>query len=694
MGTMSKMRENTGVVLWILVFAFGVIWVLQDSGGLDVVGTTTGTNIIVVDGDAIRYDEYAQAVDAQVQQYQQQTGETMPPQMVDQQRELVFQQLVDNKLREHEMDRLGINVTNEEVYDMVMGPNPHPIIKTYFGDEDGNVNRALLQNFIENPEARQDWIQIEGYLRAERRREKMDNLIAATVRISDQDVLDEYRHRNLSVDAEWVGLRYSDVRNDSVTVTDRDLRRYYDANRSDYERPRTYTFNYVTLSKQPSAEDSTAILAELERLKPRFASAEDDSLFIAQNASETPFTNEWQTANQLEEAVAERVFPDPRPGSVIGPFVAGGHAHLVKIRDVRPAESETIRASHILVRSAEDSEQVSAQLEDVKRQIESGAVTFEEAARRHSQDGSAARGGDLGWFGRGQMVDAFEEAAFGAPLGQIVGPIKTRFGYHLIRVDGRASDEVKTSDYSLQIRTDVATLNSMREQLEDLRYFTEETDDFESESERLGMNVQTVQITPDQETIPGLGSSRTILNFLESAREGDLSPVIELNDVFVVGVVAELVREGYRPFNDVRSEIEPRVYIEKKRALLTERLENALEKAGFDGLPDALGTPIQTAENVTFNTNVIPGLGREPRIVGTALGLDEGRVSNVVAGENGVFVVRTTNVNEPPPITEAQRSRLRDQLLQQHRTEVRSSWLTQLRDEAKVEDHRRRFLQQ
>jgi peptidylprolyl isomerase/peptidyl-prolyl cis-trans isomerase D len=694
MGTMNKMRENTGVVLWILVFAFGVIWVLQDSGGLDVVGTTSGTNIIVVDGDAIPYEEYSRAVDAQVQQYQQQTGETMPPQMLDQQREFVYTQLVENKLREHEMDRLGINVTNEEVYEMVMGPDPHPIIQTYFGDEQGNVNRALLQNFIDNPEARQDWIQIENYLRAERRREKMDNLIAATVRVSEQDVLEEYRRRNLSVDAEWVGLRYSDLPNDSVMVTDADLERYYDENREDYERPRTYTLNYVTLSKQPTAEDSTAILAELERLEQRFVEAEDDSLFVARNASESPFSDEWHSPNELDEAVAEAIFPDPESGSIVGPFVAGNQAHLVKIRDVRPAEAEVVRARHILIRSESDNAEIETELNEIKNQIAAGNLTFAEAARAHSQDGSASQGGDLGWFGRGQMVDVFDDAAFEAPLNEVVGPIKSRFGYHLIEVQDRASSEVKISDLALQIRTDIATLNNIQEQLEDLRYFSDETGDFEEEAERLGLNVQTVQITPDQQMIPGLGSSRTILNFLESAAEGELSPVIELDDVFVVGEVEEIIPEGYRPFDDVRSEVQPRVYIEKKKELLSERIDTALENNDFDALPQVLGTQKQTAENVTFSMNVVPGLGREPRFTGTALGIDEGETSGVVAGENAVFVVKAISVDEPAPITEAQRAQLRNQMLQQRRTEVRSQWLAQLRERAAIEDHRSRFLQQ
>lgn len=695
MGTMNKMRENTGVVLWILVFAFGVIWVLQDSGALDTVGMSGQQNIIVVDGDPIPYEEYAQAVDAQVQQYQQQTGETMPPQMVDQRREMVYQQLVENKLAEHEMDRLGISVTDDEIYNMVMGSNPHPIIRTYFGDEQGNVDRALLQNFVANPEARQDWIQIENYLRAERRRQKMDNLIAATVRVSEQDVLDEYRRRNLTVDVNWVGLRYADIPNDSVTVSEGDLERYYDENREDYRRPRTYTFEYVTRSKQPSPEDSTNIMNELERLKPRFAAAEDDSLFLARNASQSSFADEWQAPHELDPAVAEIIYPDPQPGTVVGPTFAGGQAHLVKIRDVRPAEAEAIQASHILIRSPEESEQVENRLTELRDDIESGAITFEEAARQHSQDGSAAGGGDLGWFGRGQMVGAFEDAAFGADLNEIVGPIKTRFGYHLIKVTGEAESEVKVADFALDVRADIATLNNLQEELEDLRYYAEESGNFQEEAERLGMEIQTVQVTPDQQTIPGLGSSQTILNFLEDAEEGDISEILELNDVFVVGYVDQIVEEGYRSFEEVRSELEPRVYVEKKKELLTRRLQNAMQADGdLNALARTLNTQVRTAPGIQFTTNVVPGLGREPRFVGTALGLEEGTTSGVVAGENAVFVLQVTNVDEPAPLQEAERNQIREQLLQQRRFQVQSQWLAQLREEAEVEDFRSRLIQQ
>lgn len=106
----------------------------------------------------------------------------------------------------------------------------------------------------------------------------------------------------------------------------------------------------------------------------------------------------------------------------------------------------TVSAKHILVETEEA-------CKDVLTQIESGAKTFEDAAKEYSTCPSKERGGDLGEFGRGQMVKEFEDAAFAAEIGQIVGPVKTQFGAHLIKVEKKqdsskaAFDEVRAQIY-------------------------------------------------------------------------------------------------------------------------------------------------------------------------------------------------------------------------------------------------------
>ena len=377
----------------------------------------------------------------------------------------------------------------------------------------------------------------------------------------------------------------------------------------------------------------------------------------------------------------------------MGPIAVGGEAHLVKIRELQPADEETVRASHILLRSAEDNEDMRNQLVDIGNRIRSGEADFAEMARQYSEDASASQGGDLGWFGPGRMVEPFEDAAFAADVNEVAGPVKSEFGYHLIHVTARAENEVRIADLALEIDANVATLNQIQEELDDLRYFAEETGDFDQEAQRMGMEIQRVRVEEEQANIPGIGSGYAVLDFLETANAGDISEIIELDETFIVAHLEEIIPEGYQPFEEVQAEIEPRAYVEKKKEALAERLERAYEAGGFDNLSSVPGVRAQSA-SVTFGSSVVPGLGAEPLFTGTALGLAEGASSGVIAGDNAVFALRTTQVNEPAPITENEQENIRGQLLQQRQNAVRAQWLASLREHADIEDYRRRFRQQ
>ena len=104
---------------------------------------------------------------------------------------------------------------------------------------------------------------------------------------------------------------------------------------------------------------------------------------------------------------------------------------------------ETVSAKHILVDTLE-------QMQEVKAEITNG-ISFEEAAQKYSKCPSASQGGSLGSFTRGRMVPEFEEAAFGLQVGEVSEPVKTQFGYHLIQVDEKNLEGIKSLEESRQI---------------------------------------------------------------------------------------------------------------------------------------------------------------------------------------------------------------------------------------------------
>ena len=110
-------------------------------------------------------------------------------------------------------------------------------------------------------------------------------------------------------------------------------------------------------------------------------------------------------------------------------------AHLEKYR-----QPEQVHARHILIRVApgEDDAKAKARIEAIRQEIQSGRIDFETAARKYSQDrGSAAKGGDLGFFPKGRMVKSFEKAAFALESGQLSEPVRSPFGWHLILVEAK-----------------------------------------------------------------------------------------------------------------------------------------------------------------------------------------------------------------------------------------------------------------
>ena len=686
---MTKLRDNTGVILWILVIAFGVIWTLQDSGAFDNAGMTTGNEIIIVNGEAVTSEEYSRAVNNQIQQIEQRTGQALTPQRRDMIRQQVYESLVNDKLREQEMTDLGVTVTDEEVYNMILGQNPHPFITARFSTEEGTIDRALVENLASTrPQA---WLQIEEYMRSVRRQEKLNSLIDATVRVSAQDVVAEYQRQNTTATAQYVALPYASIPADSVNITEEDLREYYQEHREDYRREKTYSVNYVTISKEATSADTAEVVQSASELKEEFRTAESDSVFMASQGSVQQYTDAWYGRGDLQPALAEAVYDNLETGTVVGPLVAGDRVHLVKIQDVRQSEEPSIRARHILLSASGENAQVRQRAQNLIEQLRGGA-DFADLARQHSTDpGSRTRGGQLGWFTRGSMVASFEEAAFNADVGEIVGPVQTQFGYHIIKVTGRSDREVKIADFQLPVYPNTEALRQAQSQLADLSYFASESGGFTEEAQRMGLDPTSVQVEEGQESIPNIGFSRELQIFLEGSESGDISEVIELDDQYIVAAVESVNDAEYRPFEEVRSQIRPLVLNQRRQEILTRRFRQAMETNSFSELPQALNTQMRTAESIGMNTAIIPGLGRAPEFIGAAFGLEEGEVSSVIPGEAAVFVLKVTDKQTPPPITASQRQTIRNQLLQERRQHMRNEWITALREQAVIEDNRARF---
>ncbi len=690
MGAMTKIRENTGVVLWILVIAFGILFMLQDANLFDSLSGAGQNNAIIVEGEPVTYDEYNAVLNQQTEFFNQQNPNA-GPQERDAIEEEVFNRIVEDKLREREMNRLGLTVSDAEVQQLVVGPNPHFIVRQYFADGQGGVDQARLQAFLDDETQVQNVIGLTQYIRQARRQEKFEQLIASLARVSDADVMAEYTRRNQSAQAEVAVLPFATI--SDVDVTDAEVRDFYDDNRDDWSRARTLDVTIASISKTPTAADSAIIRDELARLKTRFQTASNDSTFLVRNDSRTPYTSAFRNAGALPPAVATAIFPNPTVGEVVGPIFGADQAFLAKVEAVQSGDTELASARHILIMAEEGDatarEAARAQIQNFRDQIEGGA-SFSALARQFSQDpGSGARGGDLGWFGRGRMVAPFEAAAFDNPVGSLVGPVETQYGYHLLRVDGRTDQEVKVALYSLDIEADPTTLRDAETALRDLVYEIEEQGiaDGMGQADRLGITASTETVTDEQDVFPSLGPSLRVQRFLKRAREGDVSEVIELNDQLIIVAVGEVTAAGFEPFADVEAEVRGRALRAKREGVARQRMRDALASGGFDAVRNLPGVSVSSL-NVRAASPILGTAGPAPRAVGAILATASGQTTPVVASESAGIVARVTSATSTPEMPEATKTSLRNELESRRRQTVRAELMRSLREKADVEDRR------
>jgi peptidyl-prolyl cis-trans isomerase SurA len=173
-----------------------------------------------------------------------------------------------------------------------------------------------------------------------------------------------------------------------------------------------------------------------------------------------------RAADRLPPVFVQAVDP-LKPGQVAPVVRSPAGFHVLKLLERRdPAGAKAAsapvkqtRARHILVRINElnPENEVVRRLTEIRQRIEGGTVTFADMARQYSSDGSASQGGDLGWVYPGDTVPEFERAMDGLEPGQIAGPVQTPFGYHLIQVTERRTDEASPE------RVRAAARNALRE---------------------------------------------------------------------------------------------------------------------------------------------------------------------------------------------------------------------------------------
>ncbi|MCI0708226.1 MAG: peptidylprolyl isomerase [Ignavibacteriae bacterium] len=697
MALMTQIRDNLTKLFAVLAVLFIVLIVfdwgmelpqMRSGGAGDVVG--------VVNGKEIKHQEFLTMLRQQVEAYRTQAGSEPDEETERYLRDQVWNTFVQQFLMDEQIDRLGISVTDREVIDIVHGPNPPEFLAQNFRDSTGRFNRAAYDQAIGDPQNREAWVQVENVIRQQRRQEKLQSLINATVRVTEGELRQRYLERNAKVSVEFVLFDPSRFFPDStISITDEDILKHYNANQDEFVVRPARKVKYVRFQIAPSADDTAAVENEMNRLLAQTKSGMDFTE-LANTYSELPVNEAFFKHGELSREKESAVF-SAKKGDVAGPIKDFDGFHLIKVLDERRGNDEYIRASHILLRSVagEDSTQKIATMRGLLGQIRSGA-DFAELARTHSEDvGSAVQGGDLGWTGKGGWVKPFEDAAKRTRVGDVVGPVRTQFGWHLIKVTGKDRRELKLVGLTMKVKSSSQSTELAYKQAEEFAYLAE-SEGFEKSAQLSGYQVvetpQFVKTTP----IPGIGFNETLTNFAFREDVGAISEPIGIRGGLIVAMVSEKREEGVQPFEDVknitRTQYIKKTKMEKLKPLVEDFYNRLLQDPGTS-LGSGAPSGAQYQKTTEFKPSEgAPFVGRDPAFTGVVLNLQQGQTSKPFEGLRGYYIVRALTVAGVDSATySAESAALRDQLLQEKKNQVVSQWFTALREQATIEDYRHKF---
>jgi len=353
--------------------------------------------------------------------------------------------------------------------------------------------------------------------------------------------------------------------------------------------------------------------------------------------------------------------------------------------------------------NAEDSARVIKEFKGIRERLAAGE-NFNDLANEYSDDPSVKTNhGDLGYFERGAMVKSFSDAAFSAKKGEVVGPIITSYGFHLIKVEDRKKEGGKLKVKASHILMKVVPAPSRVGSIEDgARYFSEDAKEkgFEVQAKKRNYTIQKTSLFEENGNfIPGIGNNLSIMNFAFSSKINEVSGLYRLDDKgFVVVSLSQIQPAGYKTIESQKRIISNRLKFEKAKAKAKDRAM-AIAPLVKNGRSFKEIVKADTSHTISEQTTPlftlsgsIPGIGRSPEFAGAAFALNVGQTSGMVEAERGYYYLKLLEKTAfDSSAFASQKKTIEQRLLTNKKNLIFQKWYQDLKDKADIIDNRKEF---
>ncbi len=417
-------------------------------------------------------------------------------------------------------------------------------------------------------------------------------LLTELVYISEEDLKEEYKKRHVSLTADYVFLSATNLES-QVKLDENEVRVYYEKIKDQFWQPEKRKISYL--------------LVDFSKIKTQIKVSEEE-------------IKSYYESN-------------------IGEF----------------ERQEEVKARHILIKTEDKGEDEAKKLSyEILEKLKKGE-DFAKLAKEFSEDpGSKDTGGDLGYFGRGQMVPEFEEAAFSLEVGEFSEPVKTQFGYHIIQVlDHRIGgtkplEEVRNEIYSkvLQEKAEIEAsskaktlhkkiLEETPKKPEDLKKYTEVDPN---------ITLNTANYFSLQDFIQGLGRVPELNNAVFALKKGGISPPIKTNRGYVIAYLEDIKEQGISPFADVKDQVEKKLKSEKAKKIAEEKIKEN-QNLPLEEIAKVLNLTVTKDQNIRY-LSPIPNLGSKKSLHENLFSYPIGAQTPPLEGQNGWAIFRITKKDE------------------------------------------------
>ena len=621
MATLQSIR-NHGTILLVVVGVAMLAFILGDflNSGSSFFNKNR-ENVAEIAGHQVHYTEYEAAKDQLTEVYKIETGTSdINEDLTIQLRNQVWQMLLmDYTLRE-QAEKIGMDVTADELSELCIGANPHQIIqqRRAFYDETGKFNRFALINFLnsiaQEPEtaeqaqslqqAKNYWMYWENAVRLTYLQEKYTDLISKLVTANNLDAKYAYQARQISADVQYVQQPFYAVADSLVKVTDSDLKKLYNQQKEQYKQTPNRAIEYVSFPIVPSAEDYANVEKLIKSLENDFRTKEDVAAIVNSNSDVLydgrDYSIETIPAEYKEFAFGKGV----KKGACTELTFANDTYSIARVMDCGYTMSDSVKL--VLVANDENTEDV-----------------------------------ELGWFMASDLQKNIAEPAFNGKKGATF-TVASGMGEQTFKIADKseATPKVKLAVLSRKVTASSKTYGTLYNEAKQFIVAHNNTDSLHHAAVAQELNLTPVySLTENSDKINDLKNSRAIVRWAFEAKAGQVSDVFECGDQFVVAAIKEINDGEYRSFESVRPELFFTALNDKKAEYIINQLNGV---ATLEAAADVLGAEIKSAEGVSLASYRLGAAGMEPAVVGAALALEANAVSAPVKGNNGVYMISVT----------------------------------------------------